>query len=95
MMSLKPTPIWDGYRRGRGYAIAGIADIARHRKNQKHTAETQRRGGNPRSELKRVHYRVCGINFLSHFRGAPQNPRQSGMIWDAVGYKGKGYPKIG
>jgi hypothetical protein len=30
-----------------------------------------------------VHNHRCGINFLSHFRGAPQNPRQSGMVWDA------------
>jgi hypothetical protein len=29
MMLLKPTPIWDGYGRGRGGPIAVIADIAR------------------------------------------------------------------
>ena len=31
------------------------------------------------------HNHMCGINFLSHLRGAPQNPRQIGMIgmeWD-------------
>lgn len=26
-----------------------------------------------------VHNHMCGINFLSHFRGAPQSLRQSGM----------------
>ena len=29
-----------------------------------------------------VHNHMCGINFLSHLRGAPQSLRQSGMIWD-------------
>jgi hypothetical protein len=29
-----------------------------------------------------VHNHTCGINFLSHLRGAPQSARQSGMIWD-------------
>ena len=37
-----------------------------------------------------VHNHMCGINFLSHLRGAPQNLRQSGMTWDAVGYPGRG-----
>ena len=37
-----------------------------------------------------VHNHTCGINFLSHLRGAPQNPRQTGMPWDAVGYQGRG-----
>jgi len=32
-----------------------------------------------------VHNHTCGINFLSHLRGAPQNPRQSGMAWDEPG----------
>jgi hypothetical protein len=31
-----------------------------------------------------VHNHTCGINFLSHLRGAPQNPRQTGMTWDDV-----------
>jgi hypothetical protein len=31
-----------------------------------------------------VHNHMCGINFLSHLRGAPQNLRQSGMIWDDI-----------
>jgi hypothetical protein len=29
-----------------------------------------------------VHNHICGINFLSHLRGAPQSLRQSGMSWD-------------
>ncbi len=37
-----------------------------------------------------VHNHMCGINFLSHFKGAPQNSRRSGMSWDAVGYQGRG-----
>jgi len=37
-----------------------------------------------------IHNHICGINFLSHLRGAPQNPRQNGMGWDAVGYPGRG-----
>jgi hypothetical protein len=32
-----------------------------------------------------VHNHTCGINFLSHLRGAPQNLRQTGMIWDIRG----------
>jgi hypothetical protein len=37
-----------------------------------------------------VHNHTCGINFLSHLRGAPQNSRRSGMTWDAVGDMGRG-----
>jgi hypothetical protein len=37
-----------------------------------------------------VHNHTCGINFLSHLRGAPQNPRRSGMTWDVVRYPGRG-----
>jgi hypothetical protein len=39
-----------------------------------------------------VHNHTCGINFLSHLRGAPQNSRQTGMAWDALGYAGRGEP---
>jgi hypothetical protein len=35
-------------------------------------------------------HHTCGINFLSHLRGAPQNLRQSGITWDEVGYMGRG-----
>jgi hypothetical protein len=41
-----------------------------------------------------VHNHVCGINFLSHFRGAPQNSRQTGMVWDEVGYPGRGTDRL-
>jgi len=34
-----------------------------------------------------VHNHTCGINFLSHLRGAPQKPTP---IWDRVGYMGGG-----
>jgi hypothetical protein len=37
-----------------------------------------------------VHNHMCGINFLSHLRGAPQSLRRSGMTWNAVGYLGRG-----
>jgi hypothetical protein len=44
-----------------------------------------------------VHNHTCGINFLSHLRGAPQSPRQSGMHWDEPGGVGlrSDYPSIG
>jgi hypothetical protein len=32
-----------------------------------------------------VHNHMCGINFLSHLRGAPHNSRQTGMRWDTGG----------
>jgi hypothetical protein len=48
MISLKPTPIWDGYRRGGArdnWQIAGIADIAGIEKGKpKPTTETRRHG---------------------------------------------------
>jgi hypothetical protein len=43
-----------------------------------------------------VHNHTCGINFLSHFKGAPQTLRHSGMTWDDMGYQGRGWEaKIG
>ena len=50
-----------------------------------------------------VHNHMCGINFLSHLRGAPQTLRQSGMIWDDPSqthanlgwiWEGEGYTEI-
>ncbi len=37
-----------------------------------------------------INNHICGINFLSHLRGAPQNLRRSGMSWGAVGSPGRG-----
>jgi len=28
-----------------------------------------------------IHNHICGINFLSHLRGAPQTPGEIGMPW--------------
>ena len=44
-----------------------------------------------------VHNHMCGINFLSHLKGAPQSPRQSGMPWDDIAqtYANLGYPGEG
>ena len=33
-----------------------------------------------------VHNHMCGINFLSHLRGAPQKPTPNWDDWNAVGW---------